>query len=95
MSKTDKSLIDIEFVKINLKRFSSYTLTGLLYDLKPVRIYYMGNMALISCKDPSYARHGFNGIRQVKNPDLTKYQEIGFKVINSNYYVAGWNHGGA
>ena len=66
----------------------------MLYDLKPVQIYYNGNMVLISCNDSSYARHEFIGIRQVKNPDLTKYQEIGFKVINSNYYVAGWNDGG-
>lgn len=87
-------MIDMEFVKINLKQFSSYTLTKLLYDLKPVQIYYQGNMALISCKDSSYAKHEFIGIRQVKNPDLTKYQEIGFKVIHSNYYVAGWNHRG-
>jgi hypothetical protein len=75
----------MKFLKINIKDFSKYTLTALFYEIKPIIIFYYGNILKIICYEDTL---NFEHIRFLKDIGTLKgYQILPFEEINKNYYT--------
>jgi len=83
------------YILINKNNFSKYTLTSLFYVARPRKIWInrRNNLLLLINKDNiGRVFNSFHNVKEVKNPDLSKYRRLKFeKTINNNYYVKGIN----
>jgi len=76
------------FIKINYKDFNKYALTSFFYEIKPIVIFYKGNILKIICEDRAYTfkSKSFKILKDIGT--LKGYQTLPFKKINNNFYTS-------
>lgn len=75
----------MNLIKINIKDFSSYTLTNLFYEISPIVIIHNKFALKILCHNLPFS---FRNIKELKSLGTIKgWQELPFVKKNNNFYT--------